>query len=133
MDVQHPDSFRRSGADAARQESSQLSRQWAAVQDAAAAVAMLAGLEPEKLAQNTRNFPALIRDVDGWRLELAKNHVGDIAAMMQPGLTALLATNARGQDAVAPALTLWHEYHAAREAVLALLPEQGKMGPRRSA
>ncbi|GAA4642360.1 hypothetical protein GCM10023115_05310 [Pontixanthobacter gangjinensis] len=133
MEPRFPESRPRIGADPARQESNQLSRQWAAVQDAAAAVAMLAGLEPEQAAQNIRNFPALIKDAEGWRQELAKNHVGDIAAMMQPGLAALLATNARGQDATSPALTLWREYHAAREAVLGLLPEQGAMGPRRSA
>ncbi|MFZ1744087.1 MAG: hypothetical protein WAT93_14640 [Pontixanthobacter sp.] len=133
MDTQFPSSAIRGIADSAREESSRLSRQWAAVQDAAAAVAMLAGLAPEQASNTIRNFPALIRDADGWRLTLAKNHVSDMAAMMQPGLTALLATNARGQDATAPALTLWREYYAAREAALGLLPEQGKMGPRRSA
>ncbi|WP_209349002.1 hypothetical protein [Pontixanthobacter sp. CEM42] len=116
-----------------RDTSSKLSRQWTAVQDAAQAVAMMAGLAPEKPSSKIRNFPALIKDVEGWRLELAKSHIADMSAMMQPGVAALLAVNARGQDATAAALTLWREYHAAREAVLALLPETGKMGPPRSA
>lgn len=110
-----------------------LTRQWAALQDAGSAVAAMAGLAPEKLSQKVRQFPALIKDADGWRLELAKNQVADMTAMMQPGLSALLAVNARGQDATAAALTLWREYHAAREAVLLLLPETGTMGPRRAA
>lgn len=118
---------------AQRERSASLSRQWNAVQDAAAAVAMMAGLAPEKPTPKMRNFAALIRDVDGWRYELAKNQVADMAAMMQPGLAALLATNARGQNATAAALTLWSEYHAAREAVLGLLPEPGALGPKRSA
>ncbi|WP_271439752.1 hypothetical protein [Pontixanthobacter luteolus] len=113
--------------------SNNLSRQWAAVQDAAAAVAMLAGMPAEKPSQKMRNFPALIRDVDGWQLDLARNQVSDMAAMMQPGLAALLATKARGQNGTSAALTLWHEYVAARDALLALLPESGAMGPRRSA
>ena len=66
-------------------------------------------------------------------LRLAENHVSDMAAMMQPGLSALLAVSARGQDATAAALALWCEFHAAREALMALVPEGGNLGPRRSA
>jgi hypothetical protein len=119
--------------DAAREAGSTLTRQWAAVQDAAEAVGMMAGLAKEEPSDKCRNFAILIRDVEGWRLELAKNHVADMTAMMQPGLTALLASNARGQDATAAALTLWREFFLARAAVLDLLPEMGKMGPKRSA
>lgn len=112
---------------------STLARQWAALQDAGSAIAALANLAPEEPSQKTRQFPVLIKNVDGWRLALATNQVADMTAMMQPGLAALLAVNARGQDATAAAITLWREYHAAREAVLALLPEAGAMGPRRTA
>ncbi|MGB7373621.1 hypothetical protein [Pontixanthobacter sp.] len=110
-----------------------LMRQWAALQDAGGAVAAMAGLAPEHLSQKVRQFPVLIKDTDRWRQELATNQVADMTAMMQPGLAALLAVNARGQDATAAALTLWREYHAAREAVLLLVPETGAMGPRRAA
>lgn len=120
-------------AEPARNATSQLSLQWAAVQDAASAVAMLAGLAPEQPTQKIRNFPALIKSVNGWQLELAKNQVADMAAMMQPGLAALLAVKARGQNGTAAAQTLWNEYVSARDAVLTLLPDSGKMGPRRSA
>ena len=107
--------------------------QWTAVQDAAAAVAALAGLVPEKPTAQVRNFPALIKDVGGWRLELAERGVSDLSAILQPGLTALLAVSARGQDATPAARTLWQEFHAAREAILRLVPQAGTMGPRRSA
>jgi len=52
---------------------------------------------------------------------------------MKPGVQALLAVSARGQDPTAAALTLWREYHHARAALLALVPEQGRMGPLRKA
>lgn len=116
-----------------RSSAQSLSVQWTALQDAASAVAALAGLAPERVSPQIRNFPALIKDVGGWRFELASDLIGDISAIMRPGLTALLAVNARGQDATAAALTLWREYHHARAAVLALVPEGGQMGPRRSA
>lgn len=120
-------------ASAARAASSQLARQWAAVQDAASAVAMLAGLAAEKPGPRERNFVSQVQTLGGARLKLAENHVADMAAFMQPGLAALLAVNARGQDATAPALSLWREYYFAREALMALVPDSGTHGPRRSA
>lgn len=99
-----------------------LSLRWAAVHDAAVAVAMLAGLAPERMDPAVRGFPARARDGAGRRFALVEQGVGDIAAFLQPGLTALLAVNARGQDATAPALALWQEFHAARAAVMALVP-----------
>lgn len=113
--------------------SSAMSVQWAALQDAAGAVAALAGLAAEKPTAQVRNFPALIRDVGGWRLQMATDGVSDLAAMMAPGVKALLAVSARGQDPTPAALTLWREYHHARAALLALVPEQGSMGPLRKA
>lgn len=98
-----------------------MSAQWAALHDAAAVVAALAELSPEEANPQMRNFPALIRDAGGWRQELAERGIADMAAMMQPGLTALLAVNARGQDAAAPALILWREFDKARSALLALV------------
>jgi hypothetical protein len=106
---------------------------WAALQDAAGAVASLAGLEPERPSAEIRNFPAVIRDAGGWRQEHADRAISDLAAVMEPGLSALLAVNARGMDGSAPALALWKEFHAARAAILALAPPSGDMGPRRSA
>jgi len=109
------------------------SLKWAALQDAANVVAGLAGLEPERTTPEIRNFPALIRDTAAWRRELAERGIDDMAAVMEPGIAALLGVNARGADPRAAALALWREFSQARGAVLALLPPSGTMGPRRSA
>lgn len=99
-----------------------LSLRWSALHDAASAVAMLAALAPEKPDPEIRNFPARARDHAGKRFALVEHGVADMAAFMQPGLAALLAVNARGQDASAPARALWQEFQAARAAVMALVP-----------
>jgi len=109
------------------------SMKWAALQDAAQVVATLAGLEPERPSPEIRNFPAVIRDAGDWRRETAEKGIDDLAAIMEPGIAALLAVNARGADAGPPAMALWREFHAARAALLALAPLPGTMGPRRSA
>lgn len=107
--------------------------QWAALNEAGNVVATLAGLSPERPNPAIRNFPALMRDCEGWRRALADNGVADLSAMMEPGIAALLAVNARGVSTAAPALALWREFNAARAAILALLPPAGALGPRRSA
>jgi hypothetical protein len=112
---------------------SAVSMKWAALQDAGKAVALLAGLEPEITPAQMRNFPALLREVGQRRREVAERGIEDLAAIMEPGLAALLAVNARGADAKAPALALWREYCAARQALMALLPEAGALGPKRTA
>ena len=109
------------------------SLKWAALQDAANVVAGLAGLELERTTPEIRNFPALIRDSAAWRRELAERGIEDMAAVMEPGIAALLGVNARGADPRAAALALWREFTQARSAVLALLPPSGALGPRRSA
>jgi hypothetical protein len=109
------------------------SMKWAALQDAAAVVGTLAGLEAESPSPEIRDFPASIRDAGDWRREAAEKGIDDLAAIMKPGIAALLAVNARGTDAAAPALALWREFHAARTALLALAPAAGTVGPRRSA
>jgi hypothetical protein len=106
---------------------------WAALADAANVVAALAGLEPERSTPEMRNFPALIRDLEAWRRERAENGVADLVAIMEPGIAALLAVNARGADARPAAMALWCEFVVARTAILALLPPAGALGPRRSA
>ena len=56
----------------------------------------------------------------GARLALARDALGDIDAILQPGLTALRNIQARGQDTTAPALALWREFHALRSSLLVL-------------
>ncbi|KLE34265.1 hypothetical protein [Aurantiacibacter luteus] len=106
---------------------------WAALGEAGKVVALLAGVTPEQGGTAMRNFPALIRDCAPWRRRLADNGCVDLAAVMEPGIAALLAINARGADCRPAALALWREFTAAREAMLALLPPSGGLGPRRSA
>ena len=109
---------------------SALSMKWSALHDAATAVAAIAGTEPLPLTPEVRNFPAVIRDAGGWRRELAEQGVEDLTAVMEPGLTALLAAMARGVVPSAAAAALWQEVLAARDAMLALVPES-TLSPRR--
>jgi hypothetical protein len=97
------------------------SMRWAALADAANVVALLAGVEPERATPELRNFPALIRDSEAWRREQAENGVADLAAVMEPGIAALLAVSARGADSRPAAMALWREFTAARAAILSLL------------
>ena len=112
---------------------SSTSLRWAALGEAGKVVAMLAGVTGESADRSVRNFPAQLRDAQPWRRELAENGCADLAAIMEPGIAALLAINARGADCRPAALALWQEFIAARAGVLALLPPSGDMGPRRSA
>ncbi|MEQ1496636.1 MAG: hypothetical protein ABL912_12865 [Novosphingobium sp.] len=96
--------------------------QWSALHDAAAEVGKLAGLAPEAMLPEVRNFPALIRDVGGWRRDQAEQGVEDLSAVMEPGIAALLAICANGTNPAPAALALWQEFHAARTALLALTP-----------
>ena len=112
---------------------SAMSMKWAALHEASGIVATLAGLAAEPLKPVQRNFPAIMRDAAPWRLELAEQGVDDLAAIMESGLAALLALNARGGNPAAAALALWHEFHAARGALLALIPPPPPSPPRRLA
>lgn len=109
------------------------SMRWSALGDAGAIVAALAGAEAERPDRTLRNFPLLIRDCPPWRRKLAEDLVADLAAVMEPGLAALLAVNARGADPRPAARALWREFITARAAILALLPPTGDMGPPRLA
>ena len=112
---------------------SALGMKWAALHDAASVVATLAGFAPDGMSPQLRNFPALMRDAGGWRRAMAEQGIADISAFMEPGLSALLAVNARGVNPAAPALALWQEFVAARDALLALSPPAGDTGPMRRA
>jgi hypothetical protein len=112
---------------------SAMSMKWSALHDACGVVALLAGLTAEPMRAEARNYPAIMRDVGGWRRNLAEQGIEDLAAIMEPGLAALLAVHARGVDSSAPALALWQEFHAARNALLSLVPPPSAAGPMRCA
>ena len=95
---------------------------WSALHDAAAVVGTLAGTAGAAMSTELRNFPAAMQDAGGWRLGLTQQGIDDLAAIMEPGLAALLAAHARGAATSAPALALWGEFLAARAALLALTP-----------
>lgn len=93
---------------------------WVALHDAAAVVAALAGLPPETPTTALARFAAAIGQAPHWRRELAVQGIEDLAAIMEPGLSALIAVQAARGDAIAPAHALWLEFTAARDAVLTL-------------
>ena len=106
---------------------SSMGMKWSALHDAAGVVASLSGLAPEPMTAELRNFPAVIRDVGGWQRETAEQGVEDLSAIMETGIGALLAVHARGIDARNAALSLWHEFVAARSALLTLAPQARDM------
>ncbi|MBM3594221.1 MAG: hypothetical protein FJX31_00115 [Alphaproteobacteria bacterium] len=72
-----------------------LSMKWSALRDAAATVALLAGLEAQAMTQEVRAFPLSLRDAPPAACELAEQGVADIAAVMESGLSAPIAAHAR--------------------------------------
>lgn len=98
---------------------------WAAIHDAASKVSGLAGLKQEFRTPEVRNFPAIMRDTSGWRQSVAEQGVDDLAAIMQPGLAALLALQTTGVPTTAAATALWQEFFSARAVLLALVPPLG--------
>ena len=110
---------------------SSMGMKWSALHDAVAVVGSLTGMAPEAMRPEIRNFPAMMRDVGGWRRTLAEQGIEDLSAVMEPGLAALLAIHARGVNPAPAALALWQEFHAARAALLALTPPPEDMAPRR--
>jgi hypothetical protein len=109
-------------ADFGQASANAMSMKWAALHDAAEVVAMLAGVTAEPTRAEVRNFPATMRDASGWRRSMAEQGVADIGAIMEPGIAALLAVQARGASPAAPAMALWQEFLAARNALMALFP-----------
>ncbi|MBU6266880.1 MAG: hypothetical protein KGN34_05010 [Sphingomonadales bacterium] len=99
----------------------QLARQWSALHRAAAAVAGLAGTVPQPESAQSRAFPERVAQVDDWRAGVARQGVADLAAVMEPGLTALIAVHKRGGDPSPAAWALLQEFTAARDSLLALV------------
>jgi len=110
---------------------SALSMKWAALHDAAGVVTALAGMTPEPMPPEVRNYPAVMRDAGGWRRDLAEQGVEDLAAVMEPGLAALLSIHARGANPAAAAQALFEEFRAARAALLTLVPPPARPAERR--
>jgi hypothetical protein len=86
----------------------------------AAALAMLARLAPEPV-EIGGELGAVIARAHPWQRALVARTVTDCAVMLETGLAALATLTRRGQDTAAPALVLWREFHAAREAMVRVL------------
>ena len=114
-------------ADLAHDAASAMANKWAVLNDAAFVVATLAGLAPEPRKTEAGNFPAQLGDAYGWRKTLAERGVDDLAAVMEPGIAALLAAQASGVVPASAALALWQEFARTRAAMLALVagPDPG--------
>ena len=104
------------------QDRDTLAEQWSAVHDAAAAIGVLAQLGRPEEGPEVTGLPERAETLAGFEYELVRRGVDDLAAIMQPGLRALLALSAGGQDTTVAALTLWREFHASRDAIVALVP-----------
>jgi hypothetical protein len=98
---------------------------WTALHNAAFIVATLAGAGADTpqspLDTELQAFPAQLSAAPGWLREIAEQGVDDLAAIMEPGLAALIAVHGAGSDAAAPARALWHEFAASRDALLRLM------------
>ncbi|MBT0671430.1 hypothetical protein HT136_23955 [Novosphingobium profundi] len=93
---------------------------WSALHDAAQAVASIAGTPCPALSQAIRAFPAHVRDASGPRRAMAEQGIEDLSAIMESGLSALLAALARGAHPQAAALALWNEFVRTRDGLLHL-------------
>lgn len=100
-----------------------LAAQWEAVHEAAAAIGVLAQLGRPDESEAVTRLPERAEAHGGYEYDMVRRGVDDLAAVMQPGLRALLALSAAGQDTTSAALTLWREFHASRDAIIALAPE----------
>lgn len=94
-----------------------LGARWDALHDAADAVAQLAQLALEHPVGAIASLPARAARAGGWRGEAVANGIDDLALVMQTGLRALIIASDQGRDTTAAALTLWREFHAARQAI----------------
>ena len=100
--------------------SAELCAAWDRLEGQAGQLALLARIAPEPQRDATAIAP-LLAAAHPWQCQLAQQAMADIAAMLGSGLAALATLSRREQDAAAPALALWREFHAARGALIGML------------
>lgn len=124
--MEHPDQIRTMRqvveAQEVEREVSSFTARWAALHEYSLEIGRFAALADEPFDGQLASFPRRISDAGGAAHQLAQRGLDDIDAIMQPGLAALRAIHARGQEPTAPALALWREFHAARQSLLSLCP-----------
>lgn len=106
---------------------------WSALHDAADTVALIASIEAQAMTPAIRNFPVALRETGATRREQAEQGIDVLTAMMEPGLSALLAAHARGANPQPAARALWQEFVKARDGLLTLVPAQDGRKTLRSA
>ena len=107
-----------------------LSMKWSALHEAAETVALIAGTTGGAMSADARKFPAAMREASPTLRRRAEQGVADITAILEPGLSALLATHARGSNPAPAATALWQEFLAARDQVMSLAPQNVPQAPR---
>lgn len=105
-----------------------ITRKWERLHSEAEQLASFAHLAPERSGQFITAFPAMLEHAGESQRQRALQGIEDIDAMMQPGMTALRTISARGVDVGPPALALWREFHAAREAVIEIVADPVQTG-----
>lgn len=95
-----------------------------ALEQAGAIVAVLAGIDTASRTEEFSSLAERLDDLCGPRRALAEHSLDDLVAIMQPGVAALLAAAERGVEPSAPALALYGEFSAARDALAVLLPPE---------
>lgn len=112
-----PEAFTQDG-----EQADPLGLRWAALREAARAIAALAGVHSSQEIASLLTFPAGLRQVEPRRARLIEQMIGDLVAIMEPGVAALLSVHERGGDVVPPARALWQEFTSARQGLMALVP-----------
>ena len=97
---------------------STLIEQWAAVEDAARVVAMLAGQPAPEPDAPAEALIARLAEVDTGRMQASILALDELVATMRFGLDALLAAHGTSADPRAAANCLWREYQRGRAATL---------------
>lgn len=98
-----------------------LQTQWQNVHEAAEAIGRLARLAPDVPSVQVLDLPRRAAELGERRYELVARGIDDLAAVLQPGLRALLALSAQGRDPTVAALTLAREFLTARQALVDLV------------
>ncbi|NOW49025.1 hypothetical protein FHW96_005216 [Novosphingobium sp. SG751A] len=105
-----------------------LGMRWGALREAARAIGALAGGNSAQEVTALLAFPAGLRRADPRRARLIEQSIGDLVAIMEPGVAALLAVHERGGDVRPAARALWQEFTSARGGLLALVPPGDDQG-----
>ena len=97
-----------------------LREKWEALHETAQVIGTMAQLAREDYSGEIAAFPNAVVLAGTAKQELAEQGLEDLDAIIQPGVTALLAIEARGKDVTAPALALWREFYSSRQSMLTL-------------